>query len=157
MTNEYFTEAVVLDKEPSGEFDSIAHLYTQELGRVSASVTSARKILSKLNSHLEPLNLVQVRLVEKNRFHVADVLRTGALDCKHLDALNLIKSITPEAQPDPELWQLIKTNLNEKDILRILGFDSQFAACLGCGLKNDLRFSINDLSYFCVGCYDRLS
>ena len=92
-SNEYFTEAVVLDKEPSGEFDSIAHLYTQELGRVSASVTSARKILSKLNSHLEPLNLVQVRLVEKNRFHVADVLKTGALDRQHLDALKLIKSI----------------------------------------------------------------
>ena len=157
MTNEYFTEAVVLDKEPSGEFDSIAHLYTQELGRVSASVTSARKILSKLNSHLEPLNLVQVRLVEKNRFHVADVLKTGVLDFKYLGALKLIKSITPEVQPDPELWQLIKTDLNEKDILRILGFDSQFAACLDCGLKRDLRFSINDLSYFCVGCYDRLS
>ena len=153
MRAEYFTEAVVLDKEAIGEFDALVYLYTQQLGRIRARVTSARKITSKLNGHLEPLNLVQLRLVEKNRFQIADVLKTGSLPVNQFKVLRLIKTIAPEAQPDGELWRLVtKGDLTEDRALKILGFDKQFAACQRCEGLEGLVFSTGDLAYFCRLC-----
>lgn len=152
MIDEYFTEAVVLDTEPAGEFDSRAHLFTCKLGRVTAIATSTRKILSKLSGHLEPLNIIQVRLVRKNRFQVADVLKIAVLPKENLAALHLIKEIAPEAEPDSELWRLILTGPTETGVLRVLGFDSEFASCQNCGLKKGLKFSTTDLVYFCSDC-----
>ena len=63
---EHFTEALVLDKEILGELDYRVFLYTQQLGKIAAKVRSGRRITSKLAPHLEPLNFIQARLIEKN-------------------------------------------------------------------------------------------
>jgi recombinational DNA repair protein (RecF pathway) len=154
---EYFTRAIVLDKEAVGELDSGVILYTQALGWISAKTKSARKIISKLNSHLEPLNIVDVRLVEKNGFQAADALRLSRLPESQLPILKLVKELTPKGDPDPELWSaLLKeedAKNKEEKILRILGFDPKFAVCGQCGRKESLRFSTADLNYYCGNCY----
>ena len=71
---EYFTEALVLDKEDSGDLDARIILYTEDLGKITAKAKSVKRITSKLNGHLEPLNFIQVRLVEKNGFQIVDAL-----------------------------------------------------------------------------------
>jgi len=153
MVSEYITHAIVLDKEPLNETDARVFLYTQELGRITAKIISARKIISKLNGHLEPLNLVWIRLIKKNIFQVADALKVGALSQNNLAVLRLIKELTADSQPDLELWSLIQRNeLTEEKVLRILGFDKQFATCQLCGSSQQLFFSITDLVYFCQNC-----
>lgn len=151
---EYVTEAVVLDKEPVGETDVRVFLYTRHFGKVAAKAKSARKIISKLNSHLEPLNLVQVRLVEKNGLQVADALRFGRLPEDQLRQLRLIHELTPEFEADAMLWSAILSRAGENVLLKILGFDGQFAVCGRCGDNQGLVFLVSELNYFCGHCYN---
>jgi len=153
---EYFTEALVLDKEPIGEADSLVTLYTKELGKITARAISVRKITSKLASHLEPLNFVNARLVHKNRFQVVDALKTDRLNPDALGTLHLIKDISGEGEPDLDLWNLLKKgNFEGKLILATLGFDSQFACCSYCGVNHPSHFLTGDLEYSCQACFVR--
>jgi len=155
---EYYTEAVVLDKEDSGDFDSRIFLYCKDLGKVVAKATSVRKIVSKLASHLEPGNLVQVRLVRKNAFRIVDALKISNLPKKWeiLGMLNLIKELTAEGQPDFELWDLLKKEeLNGERVLGILGFGTEFAVCQNCAAADPAHFLLNELTYYCVACFIR--
>src|SRR3989344_7862372 len=125
---EYFTEAVVLYKEPLYEIDERVFLYTKDLGKVVAKVTSGRRITSKLSPHLEPLNLVKVRLVYKNSFQVADVLKFGKLSHNNFNLLRLVKNSVINESPDQELWEFLY-NSEDSSIkaLTILGFNPSFA------------------------------
>lgn len=155
VTNEYFTEALVLDKEPVGEADLQISLYTRDLGKITARAVGARKIVSKLASHLEPLNFVSVRLIQKNRFQAVDALKTGALskDRDIVAVLQLIKELSAEGQPDYDLWDLIKSGqLSGGAALSALGFDSRFAVCESCGTQKPGHFLIRQLEYFCSSC-----
>ncbi len=156
MTNEYFTEAIVLDKDPAGEADLQVYLYTKELGRVTAKAISARKIVSKLASHLEPLNIIQARLVQKNRFQVVDALVTGSMPrtTATLALLRLVKDLTGEGQQDDELWNVLRSgNANGISVLSALGFDSRFAVCENCGNEKPSHFVFQRLEYYCSSCF----
>ncbi|MEK9186492.1 MAG: recombination protein O N-terminal domain-containing protein, partial [Patescibacteria group bacterium] len=146
-------EAVVLDKEPAGEQDARVHFFTKELGKVSAKAVSVRKIISKLNSHLEPLNLVQIRLINKNKFQVADALKASSLPADCLPVLRLIKEVFPEEQPDLALWGLVINNeLTPAAVLKVAGFDSAHASCQLCQSRASLKFLVKNLDYFCSNC-----
>ncbi len=153
---EYFTEALVLDKQNKGEFDSRVFLYTKELGRISAKVTSARKIISKLNPHLEPLNIVDVRLVHKNNFQVIDVLRKEKLPLNFLQIIRAVQELTLENEPDFSLWTILQV-LHQKKypnlgmVLNILGYSHEFASCVVCE-QDPTHFSFKELSFYCKNC-----
>lgn len=153
---EYCTEALVLDKEPIGDQDMRVILFTRDLGRVSAKATSARKITSKLNGHLEPLNLVRVRLVDKNSLQVADALQIGRLPRSFLATVHLIKELNVDRQADLGLWNLIKSGeLSDEMVLVLAGFDSRLANCEVCQSKKGLKFFMQNLEYRCEKCFDR--
>ncbi len=153
---EYFTEAIVLDKKNSGEFDARVFLYTKELGRVAAKITSARKIISKLNPHLEPLNIVDIRLVHKNSFQVIDALRKERLSLDFLKIIKAVQELTMENEPDFPLWTILQT-LRQKNypnisvVLNNLGYSPELASCVICD-KNPSHFSFKELSFYCNGC-----
>lgn len=156
MTSEYFTEAIVLDKDPVGEADLQIYLYTKELGRVTARAISARKITSKLASHLEPGNIIQVRLIHKNRFQAVDAVQTGTLPktTAMLSILRLVKDLTGEGQQDQEMWELLKSGaVTGVSALSALGFDSQFAVCENCGNEKPSHFVFGRLEYICASCF----
>ncbi len=161
---EYLTEAIILDKEGTGEFDARVSFYTKELGKVIAKATSARKITSKLNAHLEPPRLSLIRLVHKNNFQIVDALtidnftnwRRSATLVPALDLLRFVNEMTLEGQNDYQLWSYIKNamktaNFNYISLLKILGFDPRFAQCEICQRKPNL-FSASDLMYYCSNC-----
>lgn len=155
---EYYTEAVVLDKEDLGDFDSRIFLYCEDLGKIAAKATSARKIVSKLASHLEPGNLIKVRLVQSVswRNQVVDALKVSSLPKNQsvLRILNLVKELSAEGQPDPELWHLLKSgDLAGEKILEALGFGGEFAVCQKCGVEDPAHFLLNELEYYCAACF----
>ena len=67
----------MLGNKISKEIDAQIVLYTRDFGKVLAKAKSARKMTSKLNGHLQPLNFINARLIEKTpvgRFQVVDAL-----------------------------------------------------------------------------------
>ncbi|OGY63071.1 MAG: DNA repair protein RecO [Candidatus Harrisonbacteria bacterium RIFCSPHIGHO2_01_FULL_44_13] len=152
------TEAIVLDKEDLGEADARVFLFTKSLGKVVAKVKSAKKITSKLSSHLEPLNLITVRLVEKNGFQVVDVLSNRKLPQSELHILNMVNQLSAENQQDLELWSVLTGSIDlrpvdfQKQILSALGFDPKFASCQNCDRPRPDYFSLLDTSYLCQIC-----
>ncbi|MBI2024912.1 MAG: recombination protein O N-terminal domain-containing protein [Candidatus Harrisonbacteria bacterium] len=156
MTEEFYTKAVVLDKEPDGEADSRVFLYTEAFGKIIGRATSARKIVSKLSAHLEPLNLIDIKIVQKNRFQIVDALKIAALPTNRetLAALNLVKELAPEGEPDLDLWGVLAgKNPDGEQILGVLGFDKKFASCGICGSASLKHFLIGDLIYSCPACF----
>lgn len=149
---EYFTEAVVLDCEPSGDLDSRVSLFTKRFGKFIVKAKSARKITSKLSPHLGPGNVVEARLVEKNGLQIADALKQSKLEMTPADlyALNLL---LPENEPEPHLWQLlVSRRWKWAAALKILGWDPEETLCSICGKKTPRAFKISSQEFVCGEC-----
>ncbi|NCO15261.1 DNA repair protein RecO [Candidatus Wolfebacteria bacterium CG18_big_fil_WC_8_21_14_2_50_39_7] len=160
---EYFTKALVLDQENSGEFDKLIFFYTEDLGKVVAKAKSIRKITSKLASQLEPLNFVRVRLVKKNGFQVVDALAFDKIKASQpaLELVRFIKEMTFELQPDRKFWLLIRKTFQNlknnkkfsyKPLLKALGFALDFARCSVCDSKFVVYFSKTEQVFLCRRC-----
>ena len=163
---EYLTEALVLDKTAANETDFIVDLYTKELGRLKAKVTSGQKITSKLSPHLEPLTFSLVRLTEKNGFTVADALtqnrlthlrRSAVIFAKGLKLLSAIQQLIFPEEIDPKLWFWLKKSLTKGEFffnqfLKILGYDPKLAECHKCRTKFIKYFLAEDQIFLCRNC-----
>lgn len=175
---EYFTEAFILDVQEIGECDSLITFYTRDFGKITAKAKSIKKIISKSAGHLQPLNFVNIRLIEKNTlpagrqsFQIIDALTSE--NCaklkinidsfvKFLNIAKFIKDATFEHYPDYRFWLAIKKVMgldvikNEiiiyRGLLKILGFDPEFADCVACELKEITFFFKNDHCFLCKKC-----
>lgn len=166
---EYITEALVLDKLPNGEMDERVFLYTEELGKVVAKITSGRKITSKLSPHLEPLNFAKVRLIEKTGFsarggpasswQVADALRSGRLSATHASfkIIKLVNRAVLDGFRDQHLWSVLKSGAELTEILKILGFDPGESVCERCAKPQPRYFLLRESAYYCGKCLGGLS
>ncbi len=173
MLTEIITDAIVLDKEDLREQDGRIHLYTRDLGKVTARTVSSRKILSKLAAHLEPLNLVTARLISKKDsfdargFQLVDALSQDQArilkgDPQELAAAirvyGLISKSIPPGVPDQELWdflQAIRSGNSRATLhqaLHTLGFNSQFARCELCDRTQPEYFSPGENFFICTAC-----
>lgn len=144
------SEAVVLNAYPNGDTDSRVSLLTKRFGKLVAKVKSAKKITSKLAGHLQPGDLSRVRLVEKGGLQAADALKISRLNASLLD-LYLLDRMLHEAEPDPELWQVVTGKWDWSRILRILGWDPVEAVCSTCGNKPEYFYPENQ-DFFCRQC-----
>jgi DNA repair protein RecO (recombination protein O) len=81
---EYRTPALILRTFDHGESDRLVHLYTEELGRVSAIAKGAKRSRRRFPGALEILTVVQARLVDRPRSGLA-----------RLEGVNLIRSFEP--------------------------------------------------------------
>lgn len=163
---EYFAEGVVLNCRPINETDRVIDIYTKNQGRIETRVIGGRKILSKLAPHLEVLNLVKLRLIQKNQFTLADVLTQNRFESVRkdlrryagvLDLVFLMRALTPIAMPDLSLWHFLVrsfTNgvVNFSNFLRLTGYDPLFATCRNCHFKKVDYFDVNNHSFLCTGC-----
>lgn len=163
---EYITDAVVLDVSPRGEYDREIALYTRILGRVDAFARGSRRPTSKFSPHLDIINLVSVRLVEKNRVTVVDVLtrdrfqnirRDPSLYSRALSLLRLVYSLAPRFTEESEVWERLVAALSAgtvdpRPLLALFGYDVRHAACAACGAKDSDFFSPRDHVFFCSRC-----
>ena len=148
----------MLDKEDLNDYDGRVFFYCKNLGKITAKATSIRKPISKLASHLEPGNVVNVRLIQKNAFQVADALKTRSFqkNSDTINALHLIKELSAEGEMDLELWDLLGgESINGEAVLGALGFDREFASCALCGAQGPRHFLLKELDYYCSGCFLR--
>ena len=149
---EYVSEAVVLDREENGDLDAVSFIFTKKFGRLRAKAKSVRKITSKLASHLEPGNLSQVRLVEKNGFQITDALKQTRLGIAPPD-LYLLNQLLPEAEPDFLLWEaLVGKKFDWQTILKILGWDPTLGRCEVCLKIAPDFFHLKKLDFVCERC-----
>jgi recombinational DNA repair protein (RecF pathway) len=160
---EYVTEAIVLDKIDLGELDSKVFLFTKDFGKITAKIKSGRKIISKLASHTEPLNLVTVRIVDKNSPQLIDALisKKGIPGRTFFKIAALVRDISPEGQSDRNLWELLASFVDKGaeagdfiKVLKVLGFDPMHAKCNNCLKGSPDFFSIKDLVFYCKNCYE---
>ncbi|MCL4403837.1 recombination protein O N-terminal domain-containing protein [Patescibacteria group bacterium] len=163
--NEYVTEGIVLHVRNDRESDRSVDVLTRRLGRLDVKVTGGRKPLSKLSPHLDVLNLVRLRLIEKNRFTVVDALGAGKpaglaspeAMARALVAVNVLRALLPKGAPDPEIWHYLIQGFRSGswrigDILRILGYAPEEAACVQCGGRNVAAFGLRGHEFFCARC-----
>ncbi len=103
---EYVTDAVVLAKRASGEFDARYTLLTKKFGKMMGRAKSSRKITSKLAGHLEPGSVVKVRFIEKTGVQVVDALKVAQVGISLAD-LAALDRLIPEMEADAPLWEQI--------------------------------------------------
>ncbi len=158
---EYRTHALVLQVYDQRESDRLVHLYTEDLGRVSAIAKGARRSRKRFPGTLEILNVLQVRLVVSPRSSLmrleeARVLQPFERFTNRLGRYavacqlgELLKRFTGEHEPSPELFafslgvldvvaeeepdRLLALLVLAKTLAR-LGYRPQFAACARCGM-----------------------
>lgn len=148
---EYITDAVVLHKEPNGDFDHRIILFTKQFGKLAAKSKSARKITSKLSGHLEPGTLAAVRLVEKNNLQVVDALKKSKLKTSLAD-LHFLGKLLADAEPEPHIWEaLANGTFSWKETLRTLGWDPASASCNAC-MNRASVFHVATQEFFCANC-----
>lgn len=63
MDETYNIKAIVLKREDFRESDSRITVYSRERGKMSLVVRGAKKLVSKLSSHIEPVTLVDIMVV----------------------------------------------------------------------------------------------
>ncbi|MDD5430611.1 MAG: recombination protein O N-terminal domain-containing protein [Candidatus Pacebacteria bacterium] len=158
---EAVTEAIVLDKINQGEADSRVYLFTKDYGKISAKITSARKITSKLAAHFEPLNVVEARIIDKNGPLAVDGLsiKKGKRSGGTVKIMSLVKDLAAEHQRDLTLWNFLNKLLesdaesrNLAEALSLLGYDPSFARCGHCHRGEPEVFSARDLAFYCKKC-----
>ncbi|MDP1706411.1 MAG: DNA repair protein RecO [bacterium] len=168
---EYITEGIVLGVEPINDYDQLVDLYTKDFGRLKAKVVSGRKILSKLSPHLDPLNFVILRLIQKNNFTVADAITADRLPLIRssvakmtaaLWLLRVIRQVLFAAAPDRRLWFWLRRSLQTgrisyRQFLKLSGFDPELARCESCESSNVACFVFKDQSFLCERCRSQFS
>jgi DNA repair protein RecO len=121
--------ALVIRKQPTGEYDQLITCYAKELGKLTAVARSSLKSNSIQGQQLDVLNLVSFELVSGKYWPII----TGA-QCEK--AFPVIKSSLPalamsyffleaiskivfDHQPDEKLWNFLADILEELDQNRI--------------------------------------
>lgn len=169
--HEYVTKAISLGYAPHKEFDVEASLYTELLGRIDVRVISGRKIKSRFLGHLNPLNLVTVRIVEKNKFTLADVLCDDTYPnlrsnmntrTKALRLIFFLKNVAPACVPDAKIWEELCSSFNKNEInihkiMSHLGYDPSYAKCDVCGGDTVAYFLCSGHNFLCKSCNSTLN
>jgi DNA repair protein RecO (recombination protein O) len=161
------TEAIVLRSIRYGEADRILHLYTPDLGRLSAIAKGARRSRSRFGARLEPFfhiravlhegrsDLLTVTGVDTVAAHAGLRQHAATLDAA-ARACDAVTRLFETADPHPEVFRLLANELAllHSDVaharpgnglsfrLKLLlaaGIVPQLAACAMCGETEHLR------------------
>lgn len=165
---EMVTSAIVLRSLPRGG-DRVADLLTLAAGRLEARMVAGRALTSKFPPHVDPLNLITVRLVKKTRYTIADALtesrftplrRAPRALSSALEALFALRTLVPKEEPDPRLFHgvrraLARGHFSVPEALVLLGYDPRAARCARCRAGAVAYFVVREGSFLCRECFSR--
>ena len=81
MHHIYHTEGIILGSRNYGESGRYYHIFTRDLGMITASASGVRKLSSKLRFILQDFSYIKVDLVQgKNIFRVTSASKTNILE-----------------------------------------------------------------------------
>jgi DNA repair protein RecO (recombination protein O) len=156
------TRALLLKRVEYGDSDLVLTLFTEKVGRVSALARAARRSQRRFGGALEPLHTLEVRFEDRPRNELS-VLREARIltprpgltqSLERLRAagraLGWIREAAPAHTPEPELFMMLETLLDElgaKDggdenralaasglrMLTLLGWGLDLERCVRCG------------------------
>lgn len=163
---EHVTHAIVLSVSPTKEYDRSFECFTEHLGRITIRGISGMRMKSKLSPHCEPMKLIQMRVIEKNAFTLADAITQEIfinaqdereVQNKAIHFLFALKHLTPKEMTDTILWEFIIRSFREKnfsirELLTLLGYDPTHAKCSGCGIETPECFSLESHEFLCANC-----
>lgn len=129
MENKNLTKAVVIKRQDYREYDSLVVFYTKNFGKISLIARGTKRTNSKLASHIEPINLVDLLLVPGKGLDYAGAVysRNSHLNLKeNLDSLHYahsalywLKTLTQDKEEDAELFALLAWYLEALDKLKL--------------------------------------
>jgi DNA repair protein RecO (recombination protein O) len=147
------TDALLVRKAPFGDADAVVTFFTEERGMVSAVARSALKSSKRFPS-LEPMHLLRVGIDERSGAELG-VLAEAAIARPRLgltanlarleaagQALRWVRRAAPPLTPEPALWAVINSFLDDLDTpglgpppdARLAGLGLRLLAAIGWGL-----------------------
>ncbi|MFH0840466.1 MAG: DNA repair protein RecO [bacterium] len=118
----YATKAIILRNEPWNDYDSRVVFYTKEKGKLNLIARGTKKISSKLAGHLEPLNIIDLMVINGKSLGYAggavsiDCCSDIKQDLAKLEASSLVVKWFDQnfksAEPDAESFYLLEAFLN---------------------------------------------
>ncbi len=153
----YQTPALIIKKVKLAEADRILTLYTPELGKIEGVAKAVRRPNSRLSGHLELLTYSQVTFARGKNIDTIIGSQTinsflpvkcdlDKVSCA-LYMLELVNQFTPEATPDPGLFEFLLATLEklakgadgclllryfELNLLRRVGYRPELEKCVLC-------------------------
>lgn len=158
------TQAVIIKKTPSNEFDQLVTCYTEDFGTLRALARGIYKPTSIQSLHLQPLNLVEFELIHGRSMPIissAQMVDSFSGLRASLPALaaaqfftEVLDRISYENEKDPKLWRFLNKMLREldkngskgvlpcfrayqTDFLHVLGYAPQTERCVVCSVNMD--------------------
>jgi len=155
----FSTEAIILSTIRLGEADKLVTFFTLTRGRVAGVASGARRFKNKFGASLEPFTQCHLVAFEKPggklaRVNQADIVHSfqklrEAWDTIELGTrmVRLITKITPDEQPHPALYHLLRdslafmeTGLDRQlsfilfiaNLIKECGYQPQWNHCLRC-------------------------
>lgn len=175
------SKAIVLSRIDFAEYDSIVTFYSLDFGKISIIAKGLKRPSSKLAAHLEPLNLVDLMIIEgrERRYVGSAISENSFLKIKSNysklliagQAIKFIKDLSFENQQDFNLFLLLKDfliNLNNSNedlnfldfsllyfkirLINFLGYDFDFSTCSTCGKHPAIFLNFFDKEVICLNC-----
>jgi len=159
------TEAIILQTTDYAEWDRIVSVYTKDFGKIRGIAKGAKRSRKRFGSALEPFTHNELFFVEKE---------TQGLVIYGSYFLELVNTMTPEREKNPEIFSLLLFFINllkeddfREDLMRIfelrlfslLGYQPQFLSCTTCGhefrVEEKYRFSVKRGGIVCSKCLNK--
>lgn len=153
------TQAIIIKKVPTNEFDQLVTCYTEDYGTLRALARGIYKPTSVQSLHLEPLNLVEFELIHGRSMPIISSAQMvsafpnlrgslASLAAAHFFA-EVLDRISFENEKDPKLWRFLTETLDElngkaapellgqfrayqSEFLDVLGYAPQVSRCVVC-------------------------
>lgn len=155
------TQAVIIKKQNTNEYDQLITCYTEELGKITAVAKSILKHSSVQAMHLDVLNLVEFDLISGRAMPIitgAQCINPHRQIKQSLSALasaqffmEVLDKIVMDGEKDASLWEFV-TGILEKlesnptnpltvfrngqaELLKLLGYFPMIDRCVLCSLE----------------------
>lgn len=179
------TVAITLKSRKWGDADRIVTFYTKQCGKIRGVARGARRLKSRMGAALEPLTLCDLNLFEKSgdslfRVSQVDLIEPFVQFRENLTLMaaaarmvNVVAAVTPDGDPDPELFETLEQGLysvrSSDDpgltallfqirLLGLIGFRPQTDHCAACGMTSVIQepqFSPASGGLVCASCAAR--
>lgn len=176
------TQAIILKKQNTNEYDQLVTCYTEEFGKITAIAKSILKPSSIQAMHLDLFNLVEFDLISGRGMPII----TGAqAEATHPNLKNHLPCLTTayffaevadkiffEYQKDETMWNFLynllveldsrPTDLNnfikskQMELLNILGYAPNLSECAFCSGRSEGRlmaYSVEVKGIICHNCF----